>query len=171
VQDHLLFAAQAPARAVAAVVAFGARGDVAHVVARLALTERAGQLEFARRHLLQQGAVAAAQLQEFGAQHGREIGFDDQAAAQLLHHHEHVDGVAVEAALRLRHRQRRQAQLRERGPGLRRGAAGRLHDRAARLEAVVARDPALERVGQLQLLFLECEVHCLFLTVPGSSGR
>jgi hypothetical protein len=60
--------------------------------------------------------------QELGAQHGGEVGLDHQAAAQLLHHDEHVDGVAGKAALLFRHRQRRQSQFGQRGPGLLRGA-------------------------------------------------
>ncbi len=103
----------------------GAGRDVEHVVARLALAQRAGEFQFAAGDLLQQGALAACQAQEFGAQHGGEIGFDDQAAAQFLHHDEHVDRVAVEAAVFLGHRQRRHAQFGQRGPGGIGGAAAR----------------------------------------------
>jgi hypothetical protein len=91
-------------------------------VARLALAQRAGQFQLAAGDLFEQAPWPPPSAGTSAPEHGGEVRLDHQAAAQLLHHDEHVDGVAVEAAVRFRHRQRRQAQFGQRGPGPVRGA-------------------------------------------------
>ena len=97
--------------AVALAVDSGQGLDVGQVVARVLFTQRARQFGAAFGHVLQQVILVAGQLEEICAPGGGEIRLDHQAAPQLLHHHQHVDGVAVEAALAGRHRQRGHAQL------------------------------------------------------------
>ena len=165
-QHHPLLAMQA----IAAVDGLDPRGDLEGVVARSLFAQRAGELDVAGGDPFEQRIVPATLAQEFNAEQRRHIRFDHQPTAEFLHHAEYGEGVAAETAVFLGHRQRRQAEFDHRGPGVWRDAQLGMDDRAPRLEAVVAADPAPDRIGQLLLFPVQFEMHAV-LTVPGSSGR
>jgi hypothetical protein len=100
----------------------------------------------------------------------RPIRLNHESAAQFLHHHQHIDRTAIEAALFFRHRQCCQAEFRKRRPMRIRYARVRIHDSLARFETVVLVEVTAQRVGELLLFVGKSEVHRCLLSMGVSAS-
>ncbi len=127
------------------------------------LVERDRELRVALRRAREERRVLAVgrarDAQRLDPDRRRPIRLDDERAPELLRRDQHVDRAAAEAAVRLGHGQRGQAQLGERAPLLVANARVRMDDRAPRVEAVALVEIAAQRMGELLLFFAESEVH------------
>jgi hypothetical protein len=143
----------------------GARLDVREPVARVPLLvgeddellALGDALEPERRGRRAAGAEQVRRDQRDGGE-----GLEDEAAAELFHHHHRVDRAEAHAALRLGHGETGEAEPGEALPRLAREAACP-DDRAAALEVVVLLDPLAHGVAQHFLVVGEIEVHLFVL--------
>ena len=116
-------------------------------------------------------ALLRSEPQRFDAHGRRPIRLDDERAPELLHHDEHVDRTAIEAALRFGNRQREQTEFGERAPMLFIDARLRRDDLLPRIERICLVEITAQRIAELLLFIAESKVHAPLLKVPESSAR
>jgi hypothetical protein len=147
-------------------VPFCRGSDPLEIIAGLGLAVRGHRDQLSRRELRQELLFLGrgAQLaQEHGGEDGaRQVGLEQEAAADPVHRQQGFDRAEAEAAVLLRNQEAEEPQLRELRPDLAAEAVRGLADGLARLEAILARDEALDGVRELLLLLGQTEVHRAF---------
>src|SRR3546814_15478425 len=93
-----------------------------------------------------------------GKDHRRQIGFQNEAAPQLLHDDHRLDAAPAEAAVVLGERHPQQAEFRHVAPGVAAPAFGLAHRVEAHLESVAVRYETRHALAQQALLVAIVEI-------------